>query len=170
MKTRRVRNTIIAVLGAGAVFAAVEATSSDFIGIFADEGADMHQAITEITLQNGEVITIVYSQGGFQYLPQGEEITAPEAATLITLTNPQMAEFFIPGLFGYTAAGGPAVDLNQKIADATQSDGGLRDNRKDEMDRVVGKTLAVREASSLPISQDFLPANARTYHVNAYSR
>ena len=177
VKRRRLsaRGLLISAIGGGLMLSAIPASSSDFIGVFAEEGGDGYQAVTEIKLENGEVITVVYSQGGFQYLPQND--AAPESddaisidGALITLSNPQMSQHFIPGLFGYTAAGGPEVDQNQKVAEASQSDENYKENRKAHVGTAISTSFVLDQAKEVGVSQDFLPLHARRYHVNSFSR
>lgn len=130
----------LALLASGLLLGA-EASAFEIIGLFADEGGEPVESVTEVQLENGDVIRIVYSQGAFAYLTEGSGSEASEAyqRTLVSLSNPQLSEFFIPGLFGYTASGGPEVEQRELV---------VRTNLTEGVPTVDSKTAAASRQSS----------------------
>ncbi len=159
-------------LAGSLLFSFAQASPPDNIEAFATED-ESHQTVTEIVLTNGDVVTVVYSQGRFEYPPQqGDVIREPsnDGATLMTLSTPQMSEHFIPGLFGYTAAGGPAVEQSQQVTKANLRTGGYDENDHPQLDRATARTTSGTGTTAINVQLPGTQSYSADYSLKASSR
>ena len=148
------------------------AATPDSIESFAAED-ESHQTVTEIVLTNGDVVTVVYSQGRFEYPPQQGDVTtefSEDGATLRTLSTPQMSEHFIPGLFGYTAAGGPAVEQNQQVTKSSLRTGDYDENDQPQLDRATARSTSGGGTTAINVQLPGTQSYSADYSLKASSR
>ncbi len=156
---------------AGSLFFSIaQAATPDSIEAFATAD-EVDQTVTEIVLTSGEVVTVVYSQGRFEYPPQQGSVSEEgSGATLMTLSTPQMSEHFIPGLFGYTAAGGPSVEQSQQVTKASLQTGDHDENSPAQLDRATVRSTSGRNTTSVHVQLPSTHTYSTDYSLKARSR
>lgn len=133
------------------------------------EDASQSKAQTEVVDESGQSVSITFS-GLPDYIDLSQD---PEEANRIParlLTNPQLADIFVPGLFTPPAAGGPEITAAEREMSQT-SDSIVDDAAMTaQQDSAINAAILFREFVDVRIVPSFLTQDIQNTQLNAVGR
>ncbi|RMF15338.1 MAG: hypothetical protein D6758_09910 [Gammaproteobacteria bacterium] len=134
-----------------------------------EEAAAKDEAQAEWVDESGQSVSITFS-GLPDYIDLSQD---PEEANRIParlLTNPQLADIFVPGLFTPPAAGGPEVSAAEReltqISDPMADDAAMTA----QQDSAINAAILFREFVDVRIVPTFLTQDIQNTQLNSVGR
>ncbi|WP_369602075.1 hypothetical protein AAIA72_03585 [Hahella sp. SMD15-11] len=124
---------------------------------------------TQVELKSGDTVEITFSSLP-DYIDLSQDPAEANRIPAKLLTNPQLADIFVPGLFTPPAAGGPELDAAEKaltdLAEPLAVDPALTA----QQDSAIAAAILFREFVDVKIVPTFLTQDIQNTTINATGR